>query len=92
MTLSKEFLPRPGLAGVEGSTIDLGSGIMIPVREVVDQVVTLVGTSIKPSFGALPDRPAEEIRAADLAYAQDRLGWRPATFTRRGPRPHSRLV
>jgi nucleoside-diphosphate-sugar epimerase len=72
------------LPGVEGSTIDLGSGIMTPVREVVDQVVTLVGTSIKPSFGALPDRPAEEIRVADLAYAQDKLGWRPATSFEEG--------
>jgi UDP-glucose 4-epimerase len=72
------------LPGVEGSTIDLGSGIMIPVREVVDQVVTLVGSSIKPSFGALPDRPAEELRVADLVYAQDKITWKPTTSLEKG--------
>ena len=72
------------LPGVEGSTIDLGSGIMIPVREVVDQVVTLVGTSIKPAFGGLPDRPAEELRVADLVYAQDKIGWKPTTSLEKG--------
>ena len=73
------LLATARVSGVEGCTFDLGSGTMIPVRDVVDHIVTLVGTSRNPSFGALPDRPAEEIRAADLAYAQDRLGWRPAT-------------
>jgi nucleoside-diphosphate-sugar epimerase len=57
---------------------------VIPVREVVDQVVTLVGTSIKPSFGALPDRPAEELRLADLVYAQDKIGWKPTTSLEAG--------
>lgn len=64
-------------SGVEGCTIDLGSGMMTTVREVVDHIVRLVGTSIIPSFGVLPDRPAEKIRVADLAYARDKIGWTP---------------
>lgn len=70
--------------GVEGCTIDLGSGVLLSVREVVDNIVELVGASIDPSFGALPDRPAEEMRAADLASARDRLRWRPATSLESG--------
>jgi UDP-glucose 4-epimerase len=71
-------------SNVEGCTIDLGSGTLIPVREVVDRVVKLVGGPITPLFGALPDRPAEEIRAADLAYAQNKIGWKPATSLEKG--------
>src|SRR5262245_41352602 len=67
------------VSDVEGCTIDLGSGTMIPVREVVYHVVNLVGGPISPLFGALPDRPAEEIRAADLAYARKKIGWKPVT-------------
>ena len=65
-------------ADVEGCAIDLGSGVMVPVREVVDHIVRLVDSPIKPVFGALPDRPAEEIRAADVSYARDKIGWKPA--------------
>jgi UDP-glucose 4-epimerase len=64
---------------VEGCTIDLGSGIMTPVREIVDRIVTLVGGTAKPVFGALPDRPSEEIRTANLDYTLDKLGWSPVT-------------
>ena len=78
------LLAAAQVSGVEGCTIDLGSGTMIPVREVVDHIVALVGTSINPSFGALPDRPAEEIRAADLAYARDTIAWKPATSLEEG--------
>ena len=78
------LLATARVSGVEGCTIDLGSGTTIPIRGVVDQIVTLLGSSINPSFGSLPDRPAEEIRAADLAYARDRLGWRPATSLAEG--------
>jgi nucleoside-diphosphate-sugar epimerase len=64
---------------VEGCTIDLGSGAMIPIREVVDRIVQLVGAGVKPVFGALPDRTGEEIiRPADVAYAQAKLGWKAA--------------
>ncbi|MGH7768824.1 MAG: NAD-dependent epimerase/dehydratase family protein [Candidatus Binatia bacterium] len=69
---------------VEGCTIDLGSGEMIPIREVVDRIVQLIGAPIKPSFGALPERPGEEIRAADVAYAQAKLGWKAATSLEEG--------
>lgn len=78
------LLAAAQVSGVEGCTIDLGSGTTIPVREVVDHIAALVGTSINPSFGALPDRAAEEIRAADLAYARARLGWRPTTSLEEG--------
>jgi nucleoside-diphosphate-sugar epimerase len=62
--------------GVEGCTIDLGSGMLIPVREVVAHIVELVGATTTPSFGALPDRPGEEIAVADTDFAESKLGWK----------------
>ena len=64
-------------AGVEGCTIEFGSGELTSIRDVVHRIVTIMGSPIQPAFGALPDRPAEEIRVADVAYAYAKLGWRP---------------
>jgi UDP-glucose 4-epimerase len=69
------LLAAAQMPNVEGCTIDLGSGIMIPVQQVVERIVRLVGTAIAPSFGVLQDRPREEIKVADTAYAQTKLGW-----------------
>ena len=65
------------MSGIEGRTIDLGSGILLPVRDIVNRIVKLIGVNIKPSLGGLPDRPAEEVRVADLAYAKEKFGWSP---------------
>jgi UDP-glucose 4-epimerase len=64
-------------ADVDGCTIDLGSGSLVAVRAVVEQLVRAVGGPVAPAFGALPDRPFEPERAADLAPAAARLGWKP---------------
>jgi len=58
-------------------TIDLGSGVAIPVRSVVDKLIALMGSSVRPAFGAMADRPAEEVRSADMDYAYKILGWKP---------------
>jgi UDP-glucose 4-epimerase len=73
------ILAAANVSVVQGCTIDLGSGTTIPVRAVVDHIVKLIGSPVEPSFGALPDRPAEEIRAANLVYAQEKIGWKPST-------------
>jgi nucleoside-diphosphate-sugar epimerase len=62
-----------------GRSIDLGSGRLTSVREVVGHLVRLVGAGVEPSLGSLPNRPAEGFRAADLATTQDVLGWCPET-------------
>src|SRR5690348_11933767 len=58
-------------------TIDLGSGVTIPVRSVVDRVIGLMGSSVLPALGSMVDRPAEEVSAADTDYADKMLGWKP---------------
>lgn len=76
-----------GLApDVEGLTIDLGTGHVTTAREVVELVVDLLGTTIRPIFGALPDRPGERSHPADTRAARERLGWTATTSLRDGLR------
>lgn len=68
---------RPDLAG---ETIDIGSGELVTVRAVVEQIIETMGIDIQPAFGALPDRPLDErIRKADVERTGDLLGWRART-------------
>lgn len=62
--------------GVEGSTIEFGSGRLTSVRRVVELLTTLLGTDLRPRFGALPERPPVAPRVAPAAAVLERLGWR----------------
>ena len=63
---------RPDLAG---ETIDVGSGELVTVRSIVEQIAKLTGSGMQLEFGTLPDRPLETVRAADVEHARARLGW-----------------
>lgn len=65
--------------GIDGLTIDLGTGTLATVREVVENLVQLVDPTAKPHFGALPDRPGEHVTQADADRTEKLLGWRAAT-------------
>jgi nucleoside-diphosphate-sugar epimerase len=72
-------VPYPGAA-----SIDLGSGRLVSIRHVVETIRALVGGHVEPVFGALPDRPLERPRVADLDDARARLGWEPRVSLRDG--------
>lgn len=65
--------------GIEGHTIDIGFGTLVPIRTVVQQLVELTDARTQPLFGALPDRPYERVRVADVGDTRAKLGWTPAT-------------
>jgi nucleoside-diphosphate-sugar epimerase len=67
-----------------GETIDVGSGTLTPVREVVDEIVRLMRPSVGPRFGAVPERPNERIRVADAERSRALLGWAPRTSLEQG--------
>jgi UDP-glucose 4-epimerase len=71
-------------AAVVGETVDVGSGILTPIRAVVEEIVRAMRPSVEPRFGALPDRPNERIRVADVDRTHDLLGWTPRTSLDRG--------
>jgi UDP-glucose 4-epimerase len=58
------FVTTANAPGIEGETIDLRSGTLVPMRNVVDRVASLVGGHLRPEFGALPHRPGESALAA----------------------------
>ena len=60
-------------------TIDVGSGVLVTIRSIVEQIAEVVGTDVDAEFGALPERPFDTVRVADLESARTRLGWKPTT-------------
>jgi UDP-glucose 4-epimerase len=73
------FLAALVAPSADGGTFDVGSGSLVPIRDVVIRLVNLVGSDVAPEFGSLPDRPFERSRVADLEPARRVLGWEPAT-------------
>jgi nucleoside-diphosphate-sugar epimerase len=64
------------LPGLQGRTIDLGSGVLTSVRNVVEKIVDIMEPEAKPVFGALPDRYVEHTRPADTKFAFLKLKWK----------------
>ena len=75
---------------VHGATIDVGSGESRTARDVVIRLVehfrNLVGPCPDPVFGALPDRPIEQVHPANVEVAWERLGWHATTSLDEGLR------
>jgi nucleoside-diphosphate-sugar epimerase len=62
-----------------GRTLDVGSGELVTVREVVERIARLVESDASPRFGAVPERPMEQVRVADVAKTAACLRWRART-------------
>lgn len=62
--------------GAEGKTVEVGTGQLVSVRGVVEQLYEFVRPGTKPAFGALADRPMEQIRAANSDASFRHIGWR----------------
>src|SRR5690242_1688935 len=45
--------------GIDGQTIDVGSGEAVPIATVVDLLAQVINPGARAAFGALPDRPAD---------------------------------
>jgi nucleoside-diphosphate-sugar epimerase len=45
---------------------DIGSGIQITVKEIVEKIVSIMGSEIRPTFGYHAPRPFERIVSADI--------------------------
>jgi nucleoside-diphosphate-sugar epimerase len=67
-----------------GGILDVGSGELVSVRRVVETIFDIVRPGFEPAFGALAERPLEQVRVADIDASRARLGWRPSTTLRAG--------
>lgn len=61
--------------GVEGKTLELGSGQAVPLAAIADDIARLLQTSVRPEFGSVA-RPLEQLRVADVEETWRLLGWR----------------
>ena len=71
-------------SNVEGKTIDIGSGELVSIRNVVEYLVRLTNSTIQPVYGTLAERPLEQVRKANVAAALTQIGWKPKTRLREG--------
>jgi nucleoside-diphosphate-sugar epimerase len=78
------FLRAATAPGVDGESLDIGSGDLVTVRTVAGRLRELVGAEVQPEFGAIADRRLERVRAADPALAAEAIGWRPLTTLEEG--------
>jgi nucleoside-diphosphate-sugar epimerase len=68
----------------DGGTYNLGSGVNYSVREIYDEISSLLGVAIEPEFR--PDLPGEaQANLADITAARA-LGWMPLVDLREGLR------
>jgi UDP-glucose 4-epimerase len=59
-----------------GTSLDVATGRLTSVANVVERIYELAGSAGRPLVGALPERPGEEARqAADLGRTRELLGW-----------------
>lgn len=70
------FLAAAVTPGIEGASLDIGSGLLVTGRELAARLCALVDNGSEPIYGALPDRPLEHDRVADPVPATEMLGWR----------------
>ena len=69
---------------VEGSTVDLGSGSLVTVRTVVQELVRLTGSTAEPVFDAARDRAMECVRTAKVNETYSQTGWKVHTSLEKG--------
>jgi nucleoside-diphosphate-sugar epimerase len=62
-----------------GTTIDLGTGHLTSVADVVRRIYSLVNQGGRPLIGVLPDRPGEEQQqVANAARSSSLISWQAA--------------
>jgi nucleoside-diphosphate-sugar epimerase len=63
-------------SGIDGETVELGTGLATSIKEVATRLFELAGKG-QPLVGALPARPGEvPVMAADADRAEHLTGWR----------------
>lgn len=80
------FVQAATAPGIDGYTLDVGSGELVSVRSVVEQLYEILQAPGMPEFGQVGDRPMEQVRRADVATAERAFGWRPRVSLAEGLR------
>jgi nucleoside-diphosphate-sugar epimerase len=78
------FLALAQASDVDGATLDLGSGSLVSIRGIVQQLTMSIGGEVNAEFGALRDRPLEPTRLAKTAETFAKIGWKPQVALQEG--------
>ncbi|MBC3765571.1 NAD-dependent epimerase/dehydratase family protein [Neptunicella marina] len=70
--------------GIEGKTLDLGSGESQSIRGVIEQLIAVADTEITAEFGAGAGRKHEVEPVADIKHTAQWLHWQPQTTLSQG--------
>ncbi len=70
--------------GLDGQTVEFGSGKLVSVCRIVEQLADIIGPAVRPSFGSMEDRPMERVRVADIEHTFEALSWKPKTTLLQG--------
>ena len=62
--------------GIDGQTIDIGTGKLTSTRDIVELTVKLMNPDIKSHFGAVEDRVMEQERRANSQETFDKISWK----------------
>ena len=84
--VARGFLATAAAPGLDGQTLDLGTGVATPVRAVAEMIARIVGRPGRLVVGAVPDRPMEQERVADVERTFSLTGWRPTVSLEEGLR------
>ncbi len=72
--------------GLQRDLFEFGSGTLTPISSVVHHLNQMINPNIQPLFGSLPERPMEQVRAADITVSSSKLGWQPKVSLEQGLR------
>jgi len=78
------FLALAQTPQLDGATLDIGSGSLVSIRDIVENLIRITGNSVNAQFGALPDRPLEPTRVAKVDDTYAKTGWKPRVSLREG--------
>jgi UDP-glucose 4-epimerase len=60
-----------------GEVLDIGTGTPVSIRDTVELLIQLMRSPLRPRYGAIPDRPLDGARIADIGPAARVIDWRP---------------
>ena len=80
------YLALASRLGIDGKTVDIGTGKLTSVRGVVEQLADIIQPDLRPEFGSVEDRAFERVRVADVDHTHDLIGWKPKTSLGQGLR------
>lgn len=78
------FVAAATAEGLDGEVIDVGSGELHTIAEVVEILARRTCVTTSAQFGGLADRPSEHVAAADTKRAKRLLGWTATTSLAEG--------